>query len=346
MSFRPDPKDPDAVLDYSIDWTTWLAGDTLATSVWTVPAGITKDSETNTTSKSTVWLSGGTAGEVYEVPLRWHNQEISKGVLGQTMTSEDGSSRSQAEVHERVLLTIGRAIARAVGRAVGHGIVRPVVDLNWGVPPNGYPRVSFLVEDPEDLTAWSKAALEWVDRGLEISETALREKLDLEKPRADQEGEGEDDAFRPNRGGASPSPQVDEQLARRISSATGHVLDKLRDGAQLTADQWRLLDLQMARSGGAIDDDLDDDEVPEEGTGDVTTEDIAPKRRRKQESAAAVRRRAKQEREESDGGPPRARARRGRGARGRGIPQDREAEDPQAQEGPQAPQVPRWWDVR
>lgn len=63
-------KDPDAVLDYSIDWTTWLAGDTISTSTWTVPAGITKDSDSSTTTSTTVWLSGGSLGQNYKLTNR------------------------------------------------------------------------------------------------------------------------------------------------------------------------------------------------------------------------------------------------------------------------------------
>lgn len=58
-------KDPDAVLDYSIDWTAWLNGDTISASSWDVPEGIVKDSDTNDTTSATVWLSGGTAGQSY-----------------------------------------------------------------------------------------------------------------------------------------------------------------------------------------------------------------------------------------------------------------------------------------
>lgn len=60
-------KDPDAVLDYKIDWTDWLSGDTISASSWAAEAGITIDSDTNDTTSATVWLSGGTAGQVYEV---------------------------------------------------------------------------------------------------------------------------------------------------------------------------------------------------------------------------------------------------------------------------------------
>lgn len=60
-------KDPDAVLDFAIDWSDWLAaGETIATSAWTTPAGITEDSETETGTVATIWLSGGTDGEDYE----------------------------------------------------------------------------------------------------------------------------------------------------------------------------------------------------------------------------------------------------------------------------------------
>jgi len=61
-------KDPDAKLDYTVDWSEWLAtGETLSTSTFTVPAGITKVSESNTATTATVRLSGGTASTNYDV---------------------------------------------------------------------------------------------------------------------------------------------------------------------------------------------------------------------------------------------------------------------------------------
>ena len=60
-------KDPSAVLDYTIDWSDWLDSDTISTSTWTVPTGLTEDSDTNTTTTATVWLSSGTAGTQYTV---------------------------------------------------------------------------------------------------------------------------------------------------------------------------------------------------------------------------------------------------------------------------------------
>lgn len=58
-------KDPSAVLDYQIDWTAWLGTDTIVASTWTVATGITKNSDTNTATTATIWLSGGTANTAY-----------------------------------------------------------------------------------------------------------------------------------------------------------------------------------------------------------------------------------------------------------------------------------------
>ena len=63
-------KDPDAVLDYLVDWSSWLGSDTIATSTWVVPSGITKDSDTNTTTTATIWLSGGDDEASYEIVNR------------------------------------------------------------------------------------------------------------------------------------------------------------------------------------------------------------------------------------------------------------------------------------
>ncbi|KKN36250.1 hypothetical protein LCGC14_0775400 [marine sediment metagenome] len=66
MSIPTLLKDPHAILDYGFDWNLWLAtGETIVTSAWTIPDGITKDSDTNTTTTTTAWLSGGTAREEY-----------------------------------------------------------------------------------------------------------------------------------------------------------------------------------------------------------------------------------------------------------------------------------------
>lgn len=64
-------KDPGATLDYSVDWSEFLeTGETITASTWTVPSGLTTVTTSNTDTKATVWLSGGTLGQSYELVNR------------------------------------------------------------------------------------------------------------------------------------------------------------------------------------------------------------------------------------------------------------------------------------
>lgn len=69
MSNEKDPTDVDA---WSVDWATKLGADTISTSTWTVPTGITQTtpSPSNTTTTTTIWLSGGTDGVHYTLTNR------------------------------------------------------------------------------------------------------------------------------------------------------------------------------------------------------------------------------------------------------------------------------------
>lgn len=64
-------KDPQAVLDYSVDWTSFLeTAETIFSSQWIVPTGITLAESGHTTKVATAWLSGGTLGQSYELVNR------------------------------------------------------------------------------------------------------------------------------------------------------------------------------------------------------------------------------------------------------------------------------------
>jgi hypothetical protein len=67
-------KDPQSILDYSVDWSDWLVGaDAIDTSVWTVStftgdtAPLEEESASDASGIATVILSGGTAGKIYTV---------------------------------------------------------------------------------------------------------------------------------------------------------------------------------------------------------------------------------------------------------------------------------------
>ena len=60
-------KSPNDDYEFTQDWATEIGVDTIATSTWTVEAGVTKGVESNDTTTATLWVSGGDAGKVYRV---------------------------------------------------------------------------------------------------------------------------------------------------------------------------------------------------------------------------------------------------------------------------------------
>jgi len=65
-----EPKDPQEVLDYVVDWSKPLAGDIITTSTWTLPDGIVAGQEDSTDTTTTIWLSSGVHGQSYDLVNR------------------------------------------------------------------------------------------------------------------------------------------------------------------------------------------------------------------------------------------------------------------------------------
>lgn len=63
-------KDPNEVLNYTIDWSDRLGTDTLSGTPTVTVTGAVKDGQSNTTNAVTVKLSGGTAGTIAKIEAR------------------------------------------------------------------------------------------------------------------------------------------------------------------------------------------------------------------------------------------------------------------------------------
>lgn len=69
-------KDPDDVKDYQLDWSGRLSDlENISSSEWLVPEGVTMESDSFQDRRSTIWLSGGTAGERYRLTNRVRTSE-------------------------------------------------------------------------------------------------------------------------------------------------------------------------------------------------------------------------------------------------------------------------------
>jgi len=58
-------KHANAIKDYGFDVTKWLAGDTIESRTWSVPAGLTKGQEIADGPVSVVFLGGGEVDKTY-----------------------------------------------------------------------------------------------------------------------------------------------------------------------------------------------------------------------------------------------------------------------------------------
>lgn len=162
----------------------------------------------------------GQGGDIFLGTARYWDAQISKLVLGQTMTTDDGASKSQAGVHNLVRIDIAQHDAGAVSADINRCLVRPFIDHNFGRPADGlYPRVSLPIREKENVTARIKAFCALADRGVEISQDDAREAIGVPKPEAnadlmqplsvlqltdkDQGGKGDDDKDDPPKDDAS-----------------------------------------------------------------------------------------------------------------------------------------------
>ena len=60
-------KDPEAYLDYSIDWAEWLEDDVIIGSEWSTKGDLKIERDSYTDTITTVWLTGGPNSSRHDV---------------------------------------------------------------------------------------------------------------------------------------------------------------------------------------------------------------------------------------------------------------------------------------
>lgn len=63
-------KDQNSTEDFPFNWAPELDGDTIATSAFSLPDGLTSVSTANTTTTTTIFVSGGTCDSLYRITNR------------------------------------------------------------------------------------------------------------------------------------------------------------------------------------------------------------------------------------------------------------------------------------
>jgi len=123
-----------------------------------------------------------TGAEAFFVNVaNWFDKQLSKAILGQTMTTDDGSSKSQAQVHDEVREDIRDADGEQLAETLERDLVKPFLDLNFG-PRDEYPRVCFREAERADIPVMRAALKDLVPLGLEVEMSEVRDKLGFSDP--------------------------------------------------------------------------------------------------------------------------------------------------------------------
>jgi phage gp29-like protein len=121
------------------------------------------------------------SAELYERFCEYLDRQVSKAVLGQTLTTDlprGAGSRAAAQVHDDVRRDILAADARRLSETLTRDLVRPIVDLNAG-PQSRYPRIELVLPTAQDDEQFASIIAELADRGLRIGQKTVLERLGL-----------------------------------------------------------------------------------------------------------------------------------------------------------------------
>lgn len=124
--------------------------------------------------------------DTYEKLANFVNKEISKLILGQTMTSEEGASYSQAQVHNAVREDIAKADIRQIMETVNAQLIVPYCKFNFGELEE-YPRFELFKPDSDNVELIISAISNLADKGLKVKASEIRAKLGLSEPEEDDE---------------------------------------------------------------------------------------------------------------------------------------------------------------
>lgn len=119
--------------------------------------------------------------EAYQKMATWIDKQISKLVLGQTMTTDDGSSWAQGQVHEEVRQDIANADSIAVADTLNSCLVVPYINLNFGEQER-YPEIVLYKPDERNIEQVVSAIEKLAPHGLTVKADEIRSMLGLSKP--------------------------------------------------------------------------------------------------------------------------------------------------------------------
>lgn len=126
-------------------------------------------------------------GNTIHMPLfTMFNAEMSKAVLGATLTTEAGvnGARSLGQVHDQQGRMIAKYDASTLAETIRRYLLAPLVALNFG-PDEAVPRFAFEVEPQDSLDTLATRLKNLCDMGVEMSQDWVRDQFGILDPSSD-----------------------------------------------------------------------------------------------------------------------------------------------------------------
>ena len=179
----------------------------------------------------------GSSSGLFAAQVEWCDKQVSKAVVGQTMTVDAGSSRSQAEVHAEVRDDLVADDVRQIAATLTRTLVRAYCALNHARSASGWPHIGL----PDHRAIDVPAIVALAGAGLRIPAAWTRTRLGIPAPT-----DGEDVLS------AAPATRPPEEPARRSAlSAAVAALHAASAAGAVSADLVAALEAALAEAEDA-----------------------------------------------------------------------------------------------
>ncbi len=132
-------------------------------------------------------VKGKASGDLFEALAKFCNAEMSKALLGQTLTAEVGDTGSYAasNTHNEVRLDLAKADTRSLTATLRDQLIRPIVGFNfgWDTPCPFYKAIWEEQEDLKEKAEWLTSLL---DRHVEMPLSFVRQEFNIPKPEGNE----------------------------------------------------------------------------------------------------------------------------------------------------------------
>ena len=126
--------------------------------------------------------------DLYERFARYCDEQISKAILGQTLTSDSGGgSYAQSKTHNDVRHDLTIADCKALASTLRRDLIRPLCIFNFGESKR-IPRIRFDCEESEDLMQTANILGLLIEKtGLRVPVSYLYKKFSIPEPEGSEE---------------------------------------------------------------------------------------------------------------------------------------------------------------